>query len=348
MSPDAPSLAMAFAGEVAAPSPALDGGAETPAALPELRLPRPDAAPAGGPADAAPSTPAGTTEAPAPPRSEPPAAPARFPATRSPGARPEAPNAFAAVAPDAVAPGLVAAPPPETATVNEAIAPLPSRPPAPPDPASVPSETARAALAGPPPTEAAPPAAMAALPPAPPEPPAPAQPEAEAALATRVMLHYPRGADGNTDAAVAALSEAGASTNVIPAGFAISATNVRYYHASDLDAAEAVAELLSNLEGMSVEARDFTSYRPSPDPGMVEVWLAGVPPASVPPPPAASAQREPAPARAAAPRRAAPATSPAPQPTNAQRAAEAAAERERMRQQVEQLLTNQLRELRRR
>ena len=49
----------------------------------------------------------------------------------------------------------------------------------------------------------------------------------------------------------------------------ISSTQVRYFHPEDAAAAGALAELLF------AEARDFTTYRPSPPPGRVEVWLAG-------------------------------------------------------------------------
>jgi len=51
--------------------------------------------------------------------------------------------------------------------------------------------------------------------------------------------------------------------------FKIRDSNVRYFFAAD---AEAARELAAVVGG---SARDFTSYRPSPPPGTIEVWLAG-------------------------------------------------------------------------
>lgn len=51
--------------------------------------------------------------------------------------------------------------------------------------------------------------------------------------------------------------------------FLITQTNVRYFHAGDAELAAGVAEAISGI------SRDFTDYRPSPGPGMIEVWLAG-------------------------------------------------------------------------
>ena len=50
----------------------------------------------------------------------------------------------------------------------------------------------------------------------------------------------------------------------------IGETHLRYYHAEDFAAAREVADILG------VQTRDFTSYRPSPRPGMVEIWMEGV------------------------------------------------------------------------
>ncbi|MGB3179613.1 MAG: hypothetical protein WBA90_17200 [Albidovulum sp.] len=52
-------------------------------------------------------------------------------------------------------------------------------------------------------------------------------------------------------------------------GFAISKTNVRFFHASDADTARELATEIG------ANARDFTSYEPAPPPGTIEVWLAG-------------------------------------------------------------------------
>ncbi|MGR3292048.1 MAG: hypothetical protein ACU0C9_12755 [Paracoccaceae bacterium] len=49
----------------------------------------------------------------------------------------------------------------------------------------------------------------------------------------------------------------------------ISETNIRYFHSVDAESARAIADLIRG------RARDFTSYRPSPPVGTVEVWLSG-------------------------------------------------------------------------
>jgi hypothetical protein len=61
----------------------------------------------------------------------------------------------------------------------------------------------------------------------------------------------------------------------------ISSPNVRYFHDADRKAAEGVAATLSEaLGGVAVETRSFTDFRPLPEAGHVEVWLAGdAPPA---------------------------------------------------------------------
>ncbi len=109
--------------------------------------------------------------------------------------------------------------------------------------------------------------------------------------ALRLILHAPSGVPA---AEVEALL-AGLSTAVRPAegpirvNFAISRSNVRYYHREDADAAAAASASLSTRLG-PVEVRDFTSYQPSPAPGTIEIWLSGSPaggrsaPAASPPP----------------------------------------------------------------
>ena len=56
--------------------------------------------------------------------------------------------------------------------------------------------------------------------------------------------------------------------------FTIAETQVRFYHAEDRPAAEALAARLQ------VAARDFTGYSPLPEPGMLELWLEGKGPPS--------------------------------------------------------------------
>lgn len=154
-----------------------------------------------------------------------------------------------------------------------------------------------------------------------------------AAAAARVTVFYPSGAGAEAVAALAAiagLASSGAASTAV--GHNIGRTNVRYYHDADLQAARAVAGALS------AESRDFTDFRPRPEPGTIEVWLAGE---------AASA----GPAVAAAPRpeRAAAALArSAPRSAPELRASVNAEDQQRLEQQVQRLLREQLRELRRR
>lgn len=97
---------------------------------------------------------------------------------------------------------------------------------------------------------------------------------ATALASARISVNYPATAAGTANEIAVALRAAGAGTaNVVPVGFSVSSTNVRYYHAQDRAAAEALAELASGAG--PVETRDFTSFRPQPLPGVVEIWLRG-------------------------------------------------------------------------
>lgn len=101
-------------------------------------------------------------------------------------------------------------------------------------------------------------------------------PAADAApVGARVMVHFPADAAGDAEAVVNALQVAGAgSSSALPVSFGISSTNIRFYHAEDAGAAERVADLL-RAAGQQPEIRDFTDFRPQPDAGLVEIWLAG-------------------------------------------------------------------------
>jgi hypothetical protein len=94
----------------------------------------------------------------------------------------------------------------------------------------------------------------------------------------RLIVHAPTSIPGaDVDAALTVLAGAVAPPEgPIQVNYAISGSNVRYYHADDADVAIAAASSLSNRLG-PVEARDFTGYRPSPAPGTIEVWLSGTP-----------------------------------------------------------------------
>lgn len=108
---------------------------------------------------------------------------------------------------------------------------------------------------------------------------APAEPvvdmsDATALASARISVNYPATAAGTANEIAVALRAAGAgAANVVPVGFSVSSTNVRYYHAQDRAAAEALAALAAGAG--PVETRDFTSFRPQPLPGVVEIWLRG-------------------------------------------------------------------------
>lgn len=94
----------------------------------------------------------------------------------------------------------------------------------------------------------------------------------------RLIVHAPTSISGaDLDTALTLLSGAVAPPEgPIRVNYAISSSNVRYYHAADADAAIAAAQSLSDRLG-PVEARDFTSYQPRPASGTIEVWLSGTP-----------------------------------------------------------------------
>ena len=89
--------------------------------------------------------------------------------------------------------------------------------------------------------------------------------------AARLVVHAPPSVGGGTRDALAGILRAAdlevGDTVTVP--YTIGKTHLRYYHASDEGRAAAVAALLG------VPLRDFTSYRPSPQAGMIEVWMAG-------------------------------------------------------------------------
>ena len=91
------------------------------------------------------------------------------------------------------------------------------------------------------------------------------------AQATNVVLMVPAFVPQSTaEEAVAAAAAIGIPVDQTRrASVSIRQTNIRYYHAED---AEAATILASGLGGI---ARDFTSFTPSPNPGVIEVWLQG-------------------------------------------------------------------------
>ena len=86
-----------------------------------------------------------------------------------------------------------------------------------------------------------------------------------------VYLHAPTSlAEAEVEGVFAALTGAGfAVEDPRRVGISISRSNVRYFHDVDAGAASRLAEEIGAI------ARDFTSYRPSPPDGTIEVWLAG-------------------------------------------------------------------------
>ena len=104
------------------------------------------------------------------------------------------------------------------------------------------------------------------------------------ALPAHVAVHYPPSAEAEAVAASEALRAAGiASVETLPVNFAITRSNVRFYHTGDHAAADTVAALIApDPTGEAPEARDFTDYATPPAPGKIEVWLAGAPPERAP------------------------------------------------------------------
>jgi hypothetical protein len=90
------------------------------------------------------------------------------------------------------------------------------------------------------------------------------------AQVSRVAVYAPERLDADRrDWAAARLSKTGWQTVETTTPYTIRETHVRYYHPQDRAAAEQLAMLLETT------ARDFTSFRPSPDAGYLEVWLGG-------------------------------------------------------------------------
>jgi len=110
--------------------------------------------------------------------------------------------------------------------------------------------------------------------PAGPDAAAPESPDPPPALdlpaTARVMIHVPVRPSAAGRQAIEAMAEAGIAlpeTRGVP--FTIAMSQVRFYHAAD----EAAARVLA--EAADLALRDFTDYRPLPDTGLIEVWIAG-------------------------------------------------------------------------
>ena len=86
----------------------------------------------------------------------------------------------------------------------------------------------------------------------------------------RVLLNAPRTvSDASLAAVIDALAQSGAQPSPQRVNLTISASNVRFYHPDDAEAAAAIAD------GIGASLRDFTDFDPRPPAGLVEIWLAG-------------------------------------------------------------------------
>ena len=97
--------------------------------------------------------------------------------------------------------------------------------------------------------------------------------------AMRVVVRAPEGLapDRREDAMSRLIGGDWPSRRMVATPYTISETHVRYYHSQDRAAAEDLAALFG------ASARDFTSFSPSPDEGLLELWLSNQ--GSLPPPP---------------------------------------------------------------
>ena len=88
---------------------------------------------------------------------------------------------------------------------------------------------------------------------------------------TNLVVHAPAGLKQEVlDGVVSAFQEAGFDIGPPKrVAFSISKTNVRFFHTEDGAGARALAEAIGGI------SRDFTSFRPSPKAGTIEVYLAG-------------------------------------------------------------------------
>ncbi len=132
---------------------------------------------------------------------------------------------------------------------------------------------------------------VAEVAPEPVETPATPQPPAESTTAEvappepisgiDVTLHVPnRVSRLDANALIAQARDAGFVVDQTrPAGFTISRTNIRYYHAANAENAQVLADAVDG------ELRNFTSFRPSPALGTIEIWMAGSAPSQPAPAP---------------------------------------------------------------
>ena len=88
--------------------------------------------------------------------------------------------------------------------------------------------------------------------------------------AYRIVVQAPPSiAETDLNAIVQSLDTAGLVAEPRSVNLSISRSNVRYYHEQDAALAVYIAE------SIGAEARDFTSFRPPPRSGLIEIWLEG-------------------------------------------------------------------------
>jgi hypothetical protein len=125
-------------------------------------------------------------------------------------------------------------------------------------------------------------ARAAPIEPAPPAEPAP-QPEEPAATSlpgeVRVFIHHSAGdaaAAGRARTLAQRLQGAGTRAVIIrQVPFGIRGLSVRYFHDADRVTAARTLEVTRQMLGGATTPSDFTTFRPSPRPGTIEVWLPG-------------------------------------------------------------------------
>jgi hypothetical protein len=106
-------------------------------------------------------------------------------------------------------------------------------------------------------------------------------PAAEQTDVPRVFVHYSRSPeDARRVAAEVALYLASRGYEIADlrdVGFSVSKSRVRYFFVSDAHRAEQVAAHLDDYLARATDGRtsvqDYTSYKPQPRPGTIEVWI---------------------------------------------------------------------------
>ena len=132
----------------------------------------------------------------------------------------------------------------------------------------VPRRTALPALANHEPT-AAPMAGLTMI-----ERPIDPAPAAPTAVGPRVVVHVAGEADPRLDQVLAALAQRPGRVDVRHVSETPNRPGIRYYYAEDEAAARQIAAALATPR-LTWAVRSFTSFRPLPSPGTIEVWLPG-------------------------------------------------------------------------